>query len=523
MSHRTPSLGPTPLRIERRCPGCGAELRYSEADHAAACGHCGLHVAVLRREGGARFAIRARGDETSWSLAAKRMLRDRGVRLRELSIPWLVYAPFYRLSASIHSWWRTGSSAARAELAEVTHGEDAWPAWVLSGMVSAFHETSANAYTRIRPRIQAPREAEQSVHFRIGDWEQTLDGAPSIDLGDCSLGVRSRVLQVTPIEELIGDTDAESTDTTATDARATPARLACELDPAEARRRLELSLVEAQRPIDCDPDAARAVVRQRPMQVIYHPYVVVEYRGPDGDGAAILDGLTARPRALLDLTALDQLRERLEARPGEPSAWSFAEPDESLTALVCDQCTAPLDCPAGAKLFVCPLCDRVFEATTRGIQQIEAIGLRAPVGAARGARPRSLPFYRFTVPVEAGPTEAGARTVFLPAALARHPRALWSLSAAFSRRGREWRDGDPDEPVETPIALSPEEARPLLPFLWSLAFDEPELEDDRVAQAVIELVWISVVRRGRDWVEPSSGLGVASSALGAWSVEPRVS
>ncbi len=509
MSHRTPLVGPTPLRIERRCPGCGAELRYSEADHAAACGHCGLHVAVLRRESGARFALRARGEEASWSLAAKRMLRDRGVRLRELSTPWLVYAPFYRLTASIHSWWRTSSNESRAELAEVAHGEDAWPAWVLSGLVSGFHETSANAYTRIRPRMQAPREAEQSVHFRIGDWEQTLDGAPSTDLGDRSLGVRSRVLQVTPIEELVAQTTGAT--------GAIPARLACELDPAEAQRRLELSLAEAQRPIDSDPDAARAVVRRRPMQVIYHPYVVVEYRGPDGDGAAILDGLTGRPRVLLDLAALDRLRDRLEARPGTPAAWSFAQPDESLATLVCDRCTSPLDCPAGAKLFVCPLCHRVFSATPEGVREIEAIGLRAPIGAVRGARPRSLPFYRFVVPCEEGP-----RTVFLPAALARHPRALWSLSASFSRRGREWRDGDADDPVETPIALSPEDARPLLPFLWSLAFDEPELEDDLVAQAVIELVWISVVRRGRDWVEPSSGLGVASNALGAWSVEARV-
>ena len=158
-----------PLQIRRRCPGCRAPVDHAEAARIVVCGYCGLALALPSSGEMMHYALPPRVAPEAVISEAKRALRQAGLRMRELQVPWLLYAPFYRLRArALQSWKNLPACVA----GEQTPSGDAG-----GGAESAGHW-----------------DASEEVQYRIGTWDQTMDATPELNLGDRHQGVRAQVL-----------------------------------------------------------------------------------------------------------------------------------------------------------------------------------------------------------------------------------------------------------------------------------------------------------------------------------------
>ena len=507
-------LAPAGIRIRRRCPSCGAPVEHSETDTAVACAYCQIHLAVLGRETVPRYAVPARLDPAAARLEASRYLRGRETRVRRLGAPLVTYVPFARLRATVYSCWRDAAGPPPEELQSPRRGASLAKLGLQLGLGLAPTALRSFRNEARRPLGGSSAGAFQAsdFRFRAGAWEQTICGAPSLGWGDSSLGVRTQALSVTPLDELL-PADLASLEL--------PARVGPEISVDAARAQLEKRLAQAHDGEPGSRDAARWFAIRRELQWIYWPYVTLEFEGPATRGQVILDGVTLHARLAREES--EEATEHagathgptcFEAHAGDTAGWTFAPPDAGFISLICPNCSMPLPFRAVAQLFPCSNCHRLWRAEERRLVESRGIVLRAP-NASRALAGRdevALPFYRVT-------SGAGGKpeVCFVPAAECRHPRALWNLASALSRRADIWEEEEPERGLDIAVVLRPDEANALLPFARACATEDCALATASSSDTRVELVWLRVARSAGAWVEPRSGLSVPEAALIPWS------
>jgi hypothetical protein len=450
--------------IRRRCPECGAPVRYAEGDAVTACGYCGLSLAVAPAVGrSSTFVMPPRAEENDLSLAAKRALREAGIHLRSLAKPRVFYLPFYRLRAETWLCFREPTPQPDRDLEEVPLSSDPPPG---------------------------------EIRFRIGRRDLSL-AATEFAWGPRSLGFRLETCEVTPLAEE-GDLDL------------LPPTVRAEAAAADLFRRLKADLIREDGSTD-----QRLFIPESSWMTVYAPLAVTPFRGPAEQGAVVLDGITAQNPLVLSLEAWSRIEAQItrvaggsaEARgadddavPGPPGTDAAAP----LWPFSCPACSAPLPLQPEARLHSCPICRRVWSVGATGLTEVATRRLlpaRRPADG--GTRTETwLPFYRLGC-------AAGWR--YVPGFQGRHPRAVWNFTFALNRRAPAWAEEEESCSPGAAVERSARGAAALEPFLAYCLERTPS-----PAPSPAELCWIRFIRRGPDWVEPGLGLGFPCAAVRPW-------
>jgi len=238
------------------------------------------------------------------------------------------------------------------------------------------------------------------------------------------------------------------------------------------------------------------------LQLIHTPCVLHSFQGPDERAAIIIDGVTGKEGPRLEAAQLKRLESLLASTPSGALA-SVADVRETLVPLICPACSGPLPFVPVARVHRCGICNRLWEAATGGLRQISAGGFMAPHSRSVPGPAGFAPFYRL---------EAADGALYIPAARGRNPRALWSFAFGLGRRRPIWEEIEPDKLISA-VEITTRAASLLAPFARFC------LERDPMPTGPGTLIWIRLVARGPDWVEPGTGLGFPRSAVIPWTEE----
>jgi hypothetical protein len=472
------------LQVERRCPSCGGPIRHSEGDRVIGCSYCGIRLAVQTGREVTRYAIRAGGTPEGWIIEGKRLLRAAGRRLLELGDPVVLYVPYFRIHTE--TWF--------CQLADP-------PARAIS--------ESLREERRSGPVL--PAEKEPEFTYRVGVADLTMDGNPTMNLGRRTLGFRTQVCAVVPLNELPPAEEASGPE-------CGPGRLGAELADGEASRQLLKSLVAAEAE---PPGTVRNQALFAPFpdfQRIYQPIVLLPYRGPEGQEAVLLDGVTGQAERVLGSEEYEGIQSRYEVAPGDRAGWKARDQKTPLIPLICPECSSPLPHLPRARAHGCENCGRFWVVSGAILSPIASVRLWSGSLEPAAKQTRFLPFYRITA---SGPVPAW----YIPAFRGRHRRAIWNLALGLTRAQPDWTEDDTPLPTSTAVEMEPLQAPLLIPFLdlCLRGQDSPEWPRPRPGGAggdgPAQLVWIALGRRGRELIEPSSGLGISESALQPWTTD----
>lgn len=488
------------LRIRRRCPSCGGPIRHTDADRVIGCEFCGVRLAIASG-GTPRYALPARVCGDDCIVAAKRALRTRSVRVRELQASSILYAPFYRLRAPTWQCWRGRNvPPERRVLRDVRDAmRPGPPSWA-------------------RPAIEEQlREEPGPFEYRIGVWDFTQDALPSLDLGDRQLGFRTQVFEMLPLGDLLAEASARDGSPAGSDglASGTPGRIEVELPESAALASLLRQLVAGHSFPETEVLGQALYAPFPQLQLLYYPYALVPFRGQGEQEALVLDAITGGFKALLDTKAWARLQSGLEVRPGDTEGWSSLSRDAELTPLICPECSSPLPWAGAAHVHRCDTCQRFWQAKEGRLSPLPSISLTPPGRALPLEGRVDLPFYR--VP------GAGGRSVYTPGFQGRHPRPIWNFTLALNRCQPVYdASGEPPRKPGACIEFDPGEARTLRPFLdlclrGPTAVTWPQARPATKGAELPELVWIPFHRRGADLIEAVTQLGLPVSALPAWT------
>lgn len=154
------------VRILVGCPQCGGEMDFVEEAHVVRCSYCGSYLYVAGRQGVLRYALPTRTTEAS--RARKRavaFLRSSGHANARPAETFLFLAPFWRIQGFAFRW----------VFGQRPMTQERWDG--------------------------APPPMERVKRLLYRALDHTAPGFSGVDLGVSSMGVRTQVLQLQPLDK----------------------------------------------------------------------------------------------------------------------------------------------------------------------------------------------------------------------------------------------------------------------------------------------------------------------------------
>jgi DNA-directed RNA polymerase subunit RPC12/RpoP len=424
------------VQIHIRCPQCGGEIDFLEETQVITCNYCGSRLLVTGRQGVLRYVL---PPKIATPAEAKQKviehLHQHGTGHPHISELFLFYAPFWRMQTAVYRWL----------FGKKTIQADPWSA--------------------------APATTERTKSLTTRILDHTIAGFKDLDLGLYTLGVRSRVLQLIPLDQ--------------SHVQKRSSFLPLEIDPDAVKKEVRQLSRTFMDPTDVLPEVVLHRLVGLRYSVIYFPLWYAESRDRDRPSALVLDAVSGNVTTALGDGAPIYLK-----LMGERSRKSFKFKEILFLPFRCPNCGWDLPLRPLSVLHFCPTCRRLWRDRhgrwTETPYKVAALPeasdqqallwfpfwcFRARLESKQGTLQTVEDLYRLAPPIRPATTKtksAGPISFYVPAARFRNPKVPHHLGSRLTttQPNLSWTRFTPDsKPLVAGAALTAADAKELGPVI----------------------------------------------------------